>query len=326
MSVSRRWFLRLAAASAALPPLARPRRAVALPSRPVRMIVPFAPGGPVDVCARLLAQRLSERLGARVYVENLPGGSGSIGAGQAARAAPDGTTILVNVNNHVINPSLFGHAPYDPFKDFDAVTLMVSFASAFSVHPSVPATTVAELVDHVRSRPGTMSYASAGVGTPSHLLAEQFRVAAGLDLVHVPYAGSGPAVMAAVAGHTPIAFAGLAAAAPQALAGRLRVLAVMSDHRAGGFPSAPTIAEAGFPGMDGDGWIGLFVPAGTPREVIAAVHDEVVAMMAVPAVSDQMAALGLDPVASTPEAFEARLHVEVDKWQRIIRAANLGVR
>lgn len=326
MSMPRRRFLRFAAASSALPLLSRPRRADALPSRPVRMIVPFAPGGPVDVCGRMLAQRLSERLGARFYVENVPGASGSIGAGQAARAAPDGTTILVNVNNHVINPSLFGHVPYDPFKDFDAVTLVVSFASAFAVHPSVPASTVTGLVDLVRSRPGTMSYASAGVGTPSHLLAEQFRVAAGLDMVHVPYAGSGPAVMSAVAGHTPIAFAGLAAAAPQALDGRLRVLAVMSDHRASGFPSAPTIAEAGFPGMDGDGWIGLFVPAGTPTDVIAALHDEVVAMMAVPEVGERLATLGLDPVASTPEAFDQRLHFEVGKWQRIIRAANLGVR
>jgi len=326
MPASRRHFVRLAAASAALAVVSGPLCAQGFPPRPVRMIVPFSPGGPVDVCARMLAQRLSERLGGRFYVENVPGASGSIGAGQAARAAPDGTTILVNVNNHVINPSLFGQAPYDPFRDFDAVTLLVSFASAFTVNPSVPAASVKELVDLVRSHPGTYSYASAGVGTPSHLLAEQFRVAVGLDMVHVPYAGSGPAVLSAVAGHTPIAFAGLAAAAPQALDGKLRVLAVMSDHRAKGFADAPTIAEAGYPGMDGDGWIGLFVPAGTRRDIIAVLHGEAAAMMAVPAVREELATLGLDPVASTPAEFDARLHFEVGKWQKIIRAANIGVR
>jgi tripartite-type tricarboxylate transporter receptor subunit TctC len=287
------------------------------------MIVPFAPGGPVDFCGRFLAQRLSARLGTQFYVENVPGATGNIGAGQAAKAAPDGTTILVNVNNQVINPSLFRQLPYDPFRDFEAVTLVVSFASALSVHPSVVAASVTALVDVVKAEPGKYSYASAGFGTPSHLLAEQFRVALGLDMVHVPYAGSGPAVMSAVAGHTPIAFAGLTAAAPQALDGKLRVLAVMSDHRASGFPDAPTIAEAGFPGMDGDGWIGLFVPKGTPRDLILELHHEVAAMMALPAVRDQLATLGLDPVASTPEAFDAKLRVESDKWQKIIRAANV---
>jgi len=323
MPLPRRRFLRLAAASAGLPLFSPALRARTFAARPVRMIVPFAPGGPVDFCGRLLAQRLSSRLGTQFYVENVPGATGNIGAGQAAKARPDGTTILVNVNNQVINPSLFRHVPYDPFRDFEAVTLVVSFASALSVHPSVGAASVRELVDVVKAEPGKYSYASAGFGTPSHLLAEQFRVALGLDMVHVPYAGSGPAVMSTVAGHTPIAFAGLTAAAPQALDGKLRVLAVMSDHRASGFPDAPTIAEAGFPGMDGDGWIGLFVPKGTPRELIAELHREVVAMMALPDVTDQLATLGLDPVASTPEAFDAKLRSERDKWQKIIRAANV---
>jgi tripartite-type tricarboxylate transporter receptor subunit TctC len=323
MLLPRRRFLRLAAGIAALPALPRALAAQSYPARPVRMIVPFAPGGPVDVCARMVAQRLLERFGTQFYVENIPGASGSIGAGQAARARPDGTTILVNVNNQVINPSLFGKVPYDPFRDFDAVTLIVSFASAFSVNPSVPAHSVKELVDLVRASPGKYSFASAGLGTPSHLLGEQFRVALGLDMVHVPYGGSGPAIVSAVAGYTPIAFAGLSAAAPQALDGKLRVLAVMSNHRAAGFPDAPTIAEAGYPGMDGDGWIGMFVPAGTPRDIIARLRGEVAAMMTLAAVKEQLATLGLDPVANTPEQFDAQLRLEVDKWSRIIRAANI---
>jgi len=323
MPLPRRHFLRLAAGAAALPALPRTLVAQNYPARPVRVIVPFAAGGPTDVGARMMAQRLSERLGTQFYVENIPGASGNIGAAQAAKARPDGYTVLVNVNNQVINPSLFGKVPYDPFKDFDAVTLIVSFASAFSVNPSVPARSVKELVDLVKANPGKYSFASAGLGTPSHLLGEQFRVALGLDMVHVPYAGSGPAVVSTVAGHTPIAFAGLSAAAPQALDGKLRVLAVMSNHRAEGFPDAPTIAEAGYPGMDGDGWIGMFVPAGTPKDIIALLHGEVVAMMRVAAVKEQLGTLSLEPVANTPEEFDAQLRLEQDKWSGIIRAANI---
>ncbi len=323
MPLPRRHFLRLAAGVAALPVLHRPLFAQAWPARPVRMIVPFAPGGPTDVCTRVVAQRLSERLGAQFYVENITGASGNIGAGQAAKARPDGHTILVNVNNQVINPSLFARVPYDPFKDFDAVTLIASFASALSIHPSVPANTVSELVALVRAHPGTYSFASAGLGTPSHLLGEQFRISLGLDIVHVPYGGSGPAAAAAVGGHTPITFAALSAAAPQALDGKLRVLAVMSDHRAGGFPDAPTIAEAGYPGLDGDGWVGMFVPAGTPKDIIARLHGEVAAIVKLAAVREQMATLGLDPVAGTPDEFDAQLRREADKWSRIIRAANI---
>jgi tripartite-type tricarboxylate transporter receptor subunit TctC len=323
MPLPRRRFLRLAAGAAALSALPRVLVAQNYPARPVRVIVPFSAGGPTDVGARMVAQRLSERLGVQFYVENIPGASGNIGAAQAAKARPDGYAILVNVNNQVINPSLFGKVPYDPFKDFDPVTLIVSFASAFSVNPSVPAHSVKELVDLVRASPGKYSFASAGLGTPSHLLGEQFRVALGLDMVHVPYGGSGPAVMSTVAGHTPIAFAGLSAAAPQALDGKLRVLAVMSNHRAEGFPDAPTIAEAGYPGMDGDGWIGMFVPAGTPKDIIALLHGEVATMMRVAAMKEQLATLGLDPVANTPEQFDAQLRLEQDKWSRIIRAANI---
>jgi tripartite-type tricarboxylate transporter receptor subunit TctC len=321
MHLPRRQFLRFAAGVAA--GLPGTILAQEYPARPVRMIVPFAPGGPTDVCARLIAQRLSDQLGKQFYVENIPGASGNIGTGQAAKARPDGHTILVNVNNHVINPSLYAKVPYDPFKDFSAVTLAASFASAFAINPSLPAITVRELVALVKANPGKYSFASAGLGTPSHLLGEQFRLALGLDMVHVPYGGSGPAIVSAVAGHTPIVFAALSAAAPQALDGKLRVLAVMSKSRSDGFPDAPTIAEAGYPGMDGDGWVGLFVPAGTPKEITALLHGGVVRIMTSPGAKEQLAALGLDPVANTPEQFDAQLRFELQKWGKIIAAANL---
>src|SRR5256885_16814368 len=198
------------------------------PTRPVRVIVTFAPGGPTDVAARLIAQKLSESLGRQFYVENVAGASGNIGTAQAAKATPDGYTLLVTVNNLIINPPLFGNATYDPYKDFDPVALAVSFSSAFAVHPSVPAKSVGELVDHIKANPGKLSFASPGLGTPSHPLGEQFKVTLGLDLVHVPYSGSGPAITATVAGHTPICFASLTTAVPQAKDGKLRVPAVMS--------------------------------------------------------------------------------------------------
>jgi tripartite-type tricarboxylate transporter receptor subunit TctC len=213
MKLPRRTFLHLAAGAAALPTFSRVAWAQAYPARPVRVTVPFAPGGPTDVCARLIAQKLSEQLGRQFYVENVAGAGGNIGTGQAARAAADGYSILIAVNSHVINPALYGKVPYDAFKDFEAVTLAAAFASALSVHPSVPANNVKELVTLIKASPGRYSFASPGFGTPSHLLGEQFRVVLDLDLVHVPYGGSGPAITSVVAGHTPIAFAALSAAA-----------------------------------------------------------------------------------------------------------------
>ena len=261
----RRKFLHLAVGAAALPAVSRFAWAQAYPTRPVRMIVPFGPGGPTDAAARLLAQKLSEHFGQQFYVENVPGASANIGTGQAARAAPDGHTILVTVNNYVINPSLFKTVPYDPYKDFEPVSLAVTFASALTVHPSVPATTVKELVALIRANPGKYNFASPGLGTPSHLLGEQFRVSLGLDLLHVPFSGSGPAMASVVGGHTPISFGAVASAEPQVKDGRLRALAILSKRRSRGLPDAPTMAEAGYPEVEGDGWVGVLVPARTPR-------------------------------------------------------------
>jgi tripartite-type tricarboxylate transporter receptor subunit TctC len=227
------------------------------------------------------------------------------------------------VNSHVINPTLYDQVPYDAFKDFAAVTFAAGFASALCVNPSVPAATVQELVTLIKANPGKYSFASPGFGTPSHLLGEQFRVANGLDLVHVPYGGSGPAVLAAVAGDTPIAFAALSAAVPLVKDGKLRALAVMSESRSRALPELPTIGQAGYPGLEGDGWVGVLVPAGTPRDVIALLHREIVAIIALPDMQERLSALGFEPVGDTPEEFAMQMKLEMEKWAKLIRAANI---
>jgi tripartite-type tricarboxylate transporter receptor subunit TctC len=327
LKLPRRRFLHLAAGAAALPAgshlTSRTAWAQAYPSRPVRVIVPYAPGGPTDVCARLIAQKLSEHLGKQFYVENVAGAGGNIGTGQAARAAADGYVVLITVNSHVINPSLYDTVPYDAFKDFEAVTLAAAFASALSVNPSVPANSVQDLVALIKASPGKYSFASPGFGTPSHLLGEQFRVVVGLDLVHVPYNGSGPATTSVVAGHTPIGFAALSAAVPQVRDGRLRALAVMSKSRSPALPELPTIMQAGYPDLDGDGWVGILVPAGAPRDIVTLLQREVVKIIGLPDMKERLSGLGFDPVGSTGEEFAAQMKLEMEKWAKVIRAANL---
>ena len=322
--MKRRQFLKLGATTAA-GLAAPPAWSQSYPARPVRVVVTFAPGGPTDVAARLIAQKLSESLGRQFYVENVAGASGNIGTAQAAKAQPDGYTLLITVNNLVINPPLFGNVTYDPYKDFDPVALAVSFSSAFAVHPSVPAKSVSELVNHIKANPGKLSFASPGLGTPSHLLGEQFKVTLGLDLVHVPYSGSGPAITATVAGHTPIGFASLSTAVPQAKDGKLRVLAVMSKNASPSLPEAPTIAAAGYPGLDGDGWVGALFPARTPKEIVALINREIARIIALPDVKERFATLGLDPVGGTPDDFAQQMRAEGEKWAKVIRAANIKV-
>jgi tripartite-type tricarboxylate transporter receptor subunit TctC len=321
--MKRRQFLQLSTAAAAS--LAAPQAAWAqsYPTRPVRILVPFAPGGPTDVPARFIAQRLTEQLGRNFLVENVPGASSNIGTAQAAKAAPDGYTILITVNNLVINPSMFEKVAFDPYKDFDPVALAVGFSSAFSVHPSVPANSVKELIEVIRANPGKYSYASPGLGTPSHLLGEQFRVTHNLDVVHVPYGGSGPAITATIANHTPICFASISAAAPQARDGKLRVLAVLSKRTSSSMPEVPTIAAAGFPGMEGDGWVGMLVPAGTPKEIVAVLNKHVNDTIALPELKERLSSLGLDPIGGSPEDFAGIMRTEGERWAKVIKAAGV---
>jgi len=316
-------FIARAAAFAAAFLVSPALQAEDYPNRPVRVVVPFAPGGPTDVGARLIAEKLSERAGKQFYIENVPGAGGNIGTAQVAKAHPDGYTILITVNSHVMNQFLYERVPYDPYRDFEPVTLAVSFGAVLAVNPSVPAKTVQELVSLIRKGPDKYSFASPGVGTPSHLVGEQFRVATGLDLVHVPYAGGGPVVTSVVAGHTPIGFAGLSVAAPQAAAGKLRILAVMSKRRSQLAPEIPTIAEAGYPGLDGDGWIGVLLPAGVSRDIVDRLNHEIGNIITLPDVAARLATLGFEPVGSSPEQFAEQMKLEAAKWGRVIKAARI---
>jgi tripartite-type tricarboxylate transporter receptor subunit TctC len=309
--------------AAARPVFARSASAQSDPSRPVRVIVPFAPGGPTDVCARLIAQKLSEQLGSQFYVENVTGAGGNIGTGQAARATADGYTILITVNNYLINPTLYAKVPYDAIKDFEAVTLAAVFPSALLVHPSLPANNVKELIELIKQSPGKYSFASPGFGTPSHLLGEQFRVVLGLDLVHVPYGGSGPVITSVIAGHTLIGFAALSAAVPYVKDGTLRALAVLSKNRSQAVPDLPTIAEAGYPELDADPWIGVLVPTGTPKEIIAVLHREIVKIVTRPDIKERISTLGFDAVGTSPEEFTVQIKLESEKWAKVIRAAKI---
>jgi tripartite-type tricarboxylate transporter receptor subunit TctC len=323
MRLPRRQFVQLAAAAVAAYAAPRIASAQSYPEKPVRMIVPYAPGGPTDVITRLVAQRLSDHVGKQFFVENMGGGGGNIGMGRAAKAAPDGYTVLVVNPSYVINPTLYDKVPYEFGKDFDPVTLMVLTTLVLAVHPSVPARTVSELVALIKANPGKYSYASPGTGTPGHLVGEQFRLSLGLDLVHVPFNSAGLAVGSSVAGHTPICFASPSPAAQQVIEGRLRGLAVTSKARSRALPDVPTTAEAGFPGIAGDNWQGVVVPAGTPREVIGFLHHEIVAILALADVKERLAVLGFEPVASTPAEFARQARSEFDAWAKVVRASGI---
>jgi tripartite-type tricarboxylate transporter receptor subunit TctC len=323
MGLQRRRFLQLASAAAALPTLPQSARAQAYPTRPVRLIVGFAPGGPTDVFARVIAQKLGENLGRQFYVDNITGGTGNIATGQAAKAAPDGYTVLFAFSSYVVNPTLFDRVPYDPYKDFEPVTLAVSSTTVLSINPSVPAKTVADLVALIRAGSGKYSFATGGTGSQTHLAGEQFRLSLGLDLVHVPFNGGGPAIAAVVAGHTPIGFNALTPAVPQIKEGKLRALAVTSKTRSQILPDVPTMTEAGYPEIAGDSWVGVLVPAETPKEIVALLHREIAGIIALPDMKERLATLGFEPVVSTPAEFASQIRLEIETWAKVIRAAKI---
>ena len=295
----------------------------AYPNRPVRVIVPFAPGGLTDVVARLIAGKVGDQLGRQFYVENIVGGSGNVGMGQAARAAPDGYTILTAFSSYVINPALFQRVPYDPVNDFGPVSLAVTSTTVVVVHPDLPASNIAELVALIGASPGKYSYATAGVGTTSHLAGEQFRLALAPDLVHVPFGGGAPAMASVVAGHTPVGMGAPTVVVPLINDGKLRALAVTSRTRTQTLPSIPTMIEGGYPDIAGDSFVGFVVPAATPKDVIALLNREIVKGLATPEMKERQAALGNDVVASTPEEFGERIRAELSTWAKVIMAANI---
>jgi tripartite-type tricarboxylate transporter receptor subunit TctC len=325
MRFSRRHILGLTAAVVAAPSGATIGRAQAYPSRPVRVIVPVAAGGANDTTARLFAQKLSQSLGQQFYVENLAGAGGNLGIGNAARAPADGYTLLAAGGNFVINPSLYAKIPYNPYKDFAPVSLMCSSPHIFAVHPSVPATTVTEFVALAKANPGTLSYASAGRGTPAHLAGELFKLAFALDITHVPFTGGGPAITATLGGHTSSIVSALPTGAPYAKAGNVRALAMMSAKRSSLLPDVPTMAEATGTDLEADIVTGLVAPAGTPSEIIELLHRAVASVIAPAEFRERLLGLGFDPVASTPEHFADWIKTEIAKWGKVIRDGHIGV-
>jgi tripartite-type tricarboxylate transporter receptor subunit TctC len=323
MNIERRQFLQLATLAAGLSAIPHVVNAQSYPDRPVRMVVPYAPGGPTDIVTRLIAQKLSERLNTQFFVENIGGGGGNIAMGRVAKMPADGYTLLMVNPSYVVNPTLHADIPYRFEKDFDPVSLAVLTTLVIAVHPSVQVQTLDDLVATIKANPGKFSYASPGTGTPGHLVGETFRLSLGLDLVHVPFNSAGLAVGSAVGGHTQICFASPSPAAQQVIEGRLRGLAVTSKERSTALPDVPTTAEAGYPAITGDNWQGIVVPTGTPRDVITFLHRELVALMKQPDVKDRLAVLGFEPVAGTPEEFGRHARAEFDKWAKVIKDSNI---
>ena len=307
-------LLTLAIASSAL---AQPTRAEC--PQPVKIIVSYPPGSPDDVIARILALKLSEA-GGRFYVENLPGAGGMIGTATAARALPDGCTMVIVNQNFVVQPAIGEKLAYEVPESFTPVTLLIAAPETISVNPSVPATTIKELVALVKANPGKYNYASPGYGSSPHLASERLlKQTLGLDVVHVPFQGGPPAVTSTVAGHTQILHLTLPIVAPLVRAGKLRLLAVADKNRAADFPDIPTLEEAGIPNHEVGFWDGILLPKGTPDDIVELRHRQIGQIMALPDVRDRLAALGYTPINGTPNAFAAHLQTELTKWKAIVR-------
>jgi tripartite-type tricarboxylate transporter receptor subunit TctC len=318
-------LLRSAACSAALV-LACVCQAQPYPSQPVRVIVPFAAGGPTDVIARVLAQKLTESLGQQFYVENVPGAGGNSGTARAAKSPANGYTLCATSTGFIVNPLLYVKGvPYDPIKDFAPVTLVAASPNVLSVNPAVPAKTAQELIALVRANPGKYSFAQPATGSTPHLNGESFKLEFHLDLTMVPFNGAAPAVLSTVGGHTPIAFTALPSAITQIRDGKLRALAVLSDKRALALPDVPTAAEAGIPGHEGDTLTGIVAPIGTPKEIVERLYAEIRKLVALPDVKEKLEALGFNPVANRPEEFGERIHSETARWAKVIRAAKITI-
>jgi len=293
------------------------------PDHPVKIIAPFAAGGPSDLIGRLLGDKLSKALGQQFYVEDHAGAGGNIGMTMVARSAPDGYTMLIASSSFQVNPSLYASPPYDPFKDFAPVTLAVDSPNALLVHPSVPAKTVTDLITLMKADPAKYPIANSGLGTTPMLAAELFKLTLKLDVTSVPYNGGAPVIQAVVAGQTPTGFATLPPAYPQLVSGNLRALAVTSAKRAEAIPDVPTMAEAGIEGQESDTMQGVFVPAGTPPDVVKLLNQEIVKALQLPDVKAKCKELGFDIVANTPEEFTAFLKTEVERWHKVIVDAKI---
>lgn len=296
------------------------------PTRPIRLIVPFAAGGGNDTVARLVGDSLAKRLGQAVIVDNRPGAGGVVGAEAAARAPADGYTLFLGgVGSHAINPNLHKDLPYDPIKDFAAVSLLASAPLILVVHPSVPAQSVQELIAYARSHPGKLNYASNGNGSSSHLAAVMFASMTGTDMVHIPYKGLSPALTDLLSGQDQLMFSSVVAILPHVRAGKLRALAVTSRKRMALLPDIPTIAESGVANYETSSWYGILAPAGTPPEIVRRLHDEIVKVLAQDDVRNALAREGAEPVGDTPEEFTAFIRAEKQRMGDVIKSSKLVV-
>jgi tripartite-type tricarboxylate transporter receptor subunit TctC len=293
------------------------------PNKPIRIVVPFPPGGGTDVVARTVAPKMQELLGQPVIVENRAGAGGNIGAEYVAKSPPDGYTLVVASAATAINHTLTKNPGWDLTKDFAPVVLLVHNQSLLAAHPSVPFSSVKELIALAKAKPGFITYASYGNGSSAHLITELFKMMAGVDLLHVPYKGAAPAVNDLLGGQVNILFSDVAAILPHVKAGKVKALGIGSAKRFPGLPDVPTIAEAGVPGFEGGGFLGLVAPAGTPRDVVNALNGAALKTLATPEVSEKLNALASPPVGESPDYFGKFLRAEIDKWAKVIRAGNI---
>jgi len=296
---------------------------VAYPTRTVRLIVPSSPGGGTDISARILAPQLTQFLGQQVIVENRPGAGTMIGGEAVARAAADGYTLLMGISTLAINPAMYKKVPYDALKDLAPISQAVALSNVLVIHPSLPPRNLREFIAFVKARPGQLNFASAGKGTSPHLSMELFLVLAKLNMLHVPYKGSGPGVTDLIAGHVPVMMPNMLSAQPHIKSGRLRALGVTGTKRAPGAENIPTIAEAGVPGYEAVQWYGVLAPAGTPRDIIAKLHAGVVRALQNSDVRKRLMNDGAEPVGSSPEQFATYIRAETEKWAKVIKAAGI---
>jgi len=300
--------------------VATPAVAQEYPTKPIRLIVPFAPGGPTDIMSRAISERIITRLGQQLVVDNRPGAGGNIGTEIASRSSPDGYTMLLgHIGTHAINISLYSQTGYDPVKDFAPITLIATLPLGLWVNTSVPVSSVKDLVALAKAKPGSINFGSAGNGGPTHMAGEMLKAMAHIDIVHVPYKGNAASLTDLVAGRVQMMFSNLLTAGPHARAGKLRGLAVTSARRSPQAPDLPTIAESGVPGYDITPWYGVLFPAGTPRPIVMRLNREIGGILTTPELADRFRTQGIDLATSTPEAFSALIKSEIPKWRKLVK-------
>ena len=296
------------------------------PSKPIRLVVPFPAAGTTDILAREVGQRLTVVFGQSVIIDNRPGAAGNIGSDIVAKSAPDGYTLLMcTVSSHAINPGLYSKLPYDHIKDFAPVVLVARVPNVLEVTPSLPVNTVADLIKLAKEKPGQINFASSGSGTSIHLSGELFKTMAGVDMVHVPYKGSAPALVDLVGGQVQVMFDNLPSSLQQIKAGKLRAVAVTSAQRAPALPDVPTIAESGLPGFEATSWFGVLAPAGTPPEIITRLNTEIDKWLQTPEAKEKLLAQGAAAAGGSPEDFAIYIRSETDKWAKVIKASGAKV-